>query len=388
VEFIGTRAQWHAAVGENSSEQRRRFVKMHELILSVRVPVVMRWLQLLHRVNPLYADVVLPTQDQLPEIGRELESVTDMIINDARITENDVAVSLETHARSNVATGGVSGVMLSFTPASVLPSTAAALADLLDNDNEPVAARHIVDNELARLNLEMMNEYVRNDDVFLGGFPHLFLFGRQVPTTGPFPTNFVCHLLLQHDQRFSRTNDILFLLFNQLQRHGSARSVYGKILSNKFEAFVRLVATPGFRQQLYEALQNPETPEAKCLEARLRNMVRISGGSVPWSPTQRAQSEGQLMAYVRHFGPPAWFLTISPADMDSSVLLRLSAIGSDHTSGPPMIEELNFPPLHERLRRLAENPVAAALSYRQALNALFNDLLGLSGHTNVDELHQ
>lgn len=66
----------------------------------------------------------------------------------------------------------------------------------------------------ARVNLELVNEFARNDEVLLGvrsaGSGH-----------GSLSSQLVHHLLMQHDQRFARSNDLLFLLFNQLQRHGS-----------------------------------------------------------------------------------------------------------------------------------------------------------------------
>lgn len=62
--------------------------------------------------------------------------------------------------------------------------------------------------------------------------------------------------------------------------------------------------------------------------------------------------------------------------MDSALMLRLASVGSGNE--PPIVRECVFPVLSERLRLIAENPVAAALSYRQVLDAVFSHLLSLS----------
>jgi len=200
VEFVGTRRQWDDLVGAVDSERRRRFFGMFAQTLQVRVSVVLRWLQVLRRVNPLYADVEMRNEGEL----HALEALPTGILDNVRISDNNVVVQVEAATSANVArpeteqrNHGVSGVSLGLRPAPRIPS-----------------ATLVVNHMLARVNLELVNEYVHNDELLLGGFPHLFLFGQRIPTHGPLPNRFVSHLLLQHDQRFGRNNDLLFLLFN------------------------------------------------------------------------------------------------------------------------------------------------------------------------------
>jgi hypothetical protein len=59
---------------------------------------------------------------------------------------------------------------------------------------------------------------------------------------------------------------------------------------------------------------------------------------------------------MHYCGPPSFFVTFAPPDMDSYLMLRLS-----HTITNRMWDmTLSLPALAERKRLLAENPVAAA----------------------------
>ena len=161
--------------------------------------------------------------------------------------------------------------------------------------------------------------------------------------------------------------------FQSEATHGSARSVSARVKSCVFTNFVDFTNSPDFRSQLAMAVEDPTSSSARVLEARLRSMIRISGGSVPWSPTERGKAQGQLQAMVRHYGPRAWFLTLSPADMDSALMLRIATTEPGQPS-----REYSFAVISERLSLLANNPVAAALAYRQMLEAVFHDLLRLT----------
>jgi len=73
---------------------------------------------------------------------------------------------------------------------------------------------------------------MNNAQIMLGGFPDRFLLGKKLPTEGSLPTKFVEHLLLRYNLRFAQCHDLLFVAFNQLQRHASACGVSARIKGN------------------------------------------------------------------------------------------------------------------------------------------------------------
>ncbi len=120
------------------------------------------------------------------------------------------------------------------------------------------------------------------------------------------------HLLNQADTRFAESDELLFLLFNQLQRHAAVHTVNARIASapQAMETFTQIVTQPTFAAQLGEALRNPEAPEARALQQQLMPLVRVAGASVPYSAAERALGVSQLTAMLQLFGLPTWFVTI------------------------------------------------------------------------------
>jgi hypothetical protein len=65
------------------------------------------------------------------------------------------------------------------------------------------------------------------------------------------------------------------------------------------------------------------------------------------------------------FGLPAWYITVAPADLHSSMIVRLSQsldLGPDDVRGEHIrpVVEFRLPSFPERVKLVVENPVAAA----------------------------
>lgn len=73
------------------------------------------------------------------------------------------------------------------------------------------------------------NEFKQNDKILHQCFPLLFLFGKGVPQVGSVNWKWVKHLLRQYSNKFAINKAFVFLLFNQMQRHETARAVSKKI---------------------------------------------------------------------------------------------------------------------------------------------------------------
>ena len=156
----------------------------------VRPDVVYFWLDTLINVNPLYHDIEIQSLDFDLSL-----SVQEKIFS--RITTSDED---ESHLGRNDCDG-------SDTPSD---------GDL--NNVDPVLLN-------VTRGQDPLCEFDNNDRIILLAFPHLFLFGKGIPTKGSLSQKFINHLLCQFDGRFATHSRLLFLLFNQKQRHLLARSV-------------------------------------------------------------------------------------------------------------------------------------------------------------------
>ena len=110
---------------------------------------------------------------------------------------------------------------------------------------------------------------------------------------------------------------MLFLLFNQSQRHAAAKGVASAVKARKAQEFIDLVNNPEFQTLLNEAVQNPEGDTAAQISRQLLPLLRVSGGKVPFGSVERAQSLSKMYSMVHLFGLPSWFITIAPSEPDS-----------------------------------------------------------------------
>ena len=88
------------------------------------------------------------------------------------------------------------------------------------------------------------------------------------------------------------------------------------------EEFIQLVNRPDFNEQLSHAIADPSSSEAAILSETLQKLVRLTGGTVPWGPVERAQTLSHFFGLIHYCGVPNWFITISSADLDSVLMLR------------------------------------------------------------------
>lgn len=173
---------------------------------------------------------------------------------------------------------------------------------------------------------EPINEFLDNDQLFLGAFPDLFFLGVKLPKSGSVPTSFAQHLLRQAGNRFAQVDELLFALFNQSQRHAAAKQVAARVRTDtvSLQRFTDLVESSDFMNNLDHAIKSPNSPEARALLARISPLIRVAGISIPFGPVQQNLAISKLCAMLHFFGLPAWFITVSPSDLDSKLILCLS----------------------------------------------------------------
>jgi hypothetical protein len=128
-----------------------------------------------------------------------------------------------------------------------------------------------------------MNEFTENARIITSSFICAFPLGEGVVRAGSLSTTDARHLLLQWNPAISRNVNLLFLLFNQRQRHGALQHVAAAVRNNNtaFKEFQELISNPDIGAQLDAAIASPDDAPSRALIQKLK---RIMQGGVEGEP--------------------------------------------------------------------------------------------------------
>ncbi|KAI8416687.1 hypothetical protein FOFC_03000 [Fusarium oxysporum] len=274
-----------------------------------RQPVVI-WLDYLRRHHPGYRCVVIDEErlNQLPQDGNVLDAIPQSQVEAADVGPDSPEEDQEAEPDLE---------------------DEAAVPDLLAKDTELDALRSILsgesgaDSELstsfqaqAQHELQLpnirhtpINEFNRSHALLSLAFPCLFPDGRADFVEPRLRSidyrDYVEHAMRWHDGRFARHPTFRFVAFNTLMR-SQARS--------RSRFFVKQHdgrQQPLTREQLIQALEHSEDPEAQALiNSITRHAVSIRGTRPFWNKRRQ-----DLEAYAYNLGCPGAFITFSPADL-------------------------------------------------------------------------
>jgi len=174
---------------------------------------------------------------------------------------------------------------------------------------------------------EPIDEFLENDKLFLGAFPDLFFLQIKIPKIGSLSNSFTQELLRQSDNRFSQVDELIFSLFNQSQRHASARQVATRVRSDTKSVvlFIHIIEAPNFMEDLKSAISAPDSKQSRALMSHIMPLIRVGGTSIAFGPVQRSMAVSKLCSMIQFVGLLAWFITVSPSDLNSTIILRLAS---------------------------------------------------------------
>lgn len=331
-------------------------------IFSVCIGSVYRWLRFLVECNGFYRGMEVILLDERDPSLYGLELLGDRLLSQAIEIEDQVGKHQEEVMTQNIAQQ--QGDPLDGTAVMVQENIAhdenIALRSLANGLNIPInnppSSSGTTETIIVVRGTTPINEFSENDRLWLGQFPDLFPLGKGMKSTGPLPMDLVRHMLLQADLRFARCDDFVFTAFNQMQRHAAARGASVRMKAGHPAAgrLMELLNRPDFDAQLQEAIANPKGQMARQLHSHINTSLQLVGAKVPWSSQQRRLLLSSMKGYVVAFGMPSFFVTWSPCDVDSVLLLRVTG----HIE--PHVLPMHLPPLPDRMHNLVRNSVSAA----------------------------
>jgi len=232
-----------------------------------------------------------------------------------------------------------------------------------------------------------INEFESNDELLMGAYPILFLLGKGCLKKSGCTPGFKMYVNTQYDNRAAKDCKFQFTMFNQSQRHIAARTIQAKVTGNSktIQKFIKLVNSSDFPDRIIESHKNPTSKSSMQLLKEMMPAVKIGGSVVPFGPVERLKTLTSLHAYVAFFGLPSWFITISPADGDSPLMIRLGHLHADNNNTDGLGTFINdhgevklkipVPQTSEmRAIALAQNPGVAAQVFQKMIRAVIKYL--------------
>ena len=246
---------------------------------------------------------------------------------------------------------------------------------------------------------EPMNEFQDMQELLVGAFPQIFLFGKTYTTKTSFPTpQEIEHLLLQYTNAAATNRSLLFYLFDCKSRHSIVQNMAAKIRQDPFafQAYAHLVNSDEFKEKIVYAAQHPTSKQAKEVLKTVVPILNFGTRNTIFGGLGDTTSLSHAMAMARRYGPASTMLTVTPDDINSPTSFRLACNSFDNLSFPATVDETFFdkfqqgckdfqtsnPPItipldySSRKKASVDNPVAVAAEFRAMLENIITELVG------------
>lgn len=197
--------------------------------LRIRSSVVFKWLKFLKKCNPLYASIII---DESPDAHVRLEELQRNILTSVIRLGSEATINIEKqlgsdvagvhwHMSDPVADGSETELDGNAILANVFVTDTLGVSWLHERDSPDAQVFQLINNVVnpritaAETSKIPINEFIENDRLILGAFPHLFLLGRGVPTTLSFSTDLYVHYIYQFTGCMAKSSKFIFMLSNQ-----------------------------------------------------------------------------------------------------------------------------------------------------------------------------
>jgi hypothetical protein len=246
------------------------------------------------------------------------------------------------------------------------------------------------------------NEFVGGafgkDEGMVKAFPDVFFLGKAYDSGRPsLNEDQVQHLLMQFTTNAASCQPLLFYLFDQLQRHGSIKSMHAKQAHDKsqFVKFAEEYLSEGFQEKLKVAVKDPHGKIAKEVMKKIEPILSGGGKQNTYGALARADTGKKIVAMRRRFSCAPAFLTFAIDDVNHPTSIRMAMSSSSNTDFPAVVSGghheamkhgfkhycgengISIPASYSaRLQTLVKNPVGAAWVYKKLVNDVLSILVG------------
>ena len=243
-----------------------------------------------------------------------------------------------------------------------------------------------------------INEFTNNHELLLKSFPSYFILGKGILSKGTQSPAAIRHMMLQFTNRMAQCHRLIFLLFDQKQKHAVSKIVSAKVISDpdSMKSFGKLIQRPQFLERLREAANSPNSKMAKKLLKEIMPFVEVSNAKVPFTKASRKAALSKLLSFSLYHGMPSIFFTIAPDDIQDPNRIRLSLPQKNNTDFPAEPGEFLSAlqnndhfyaqvPIqrHNLAELLVKSPVAAAEMFNMVVDTINSVFFGIEPNHKV-----
>ena len=182
-------------------------------------------------------------------------------------------------------------------------------------------------------------------------------------------------LLMYHDKRFQLEPLFPLVALNHEQIKACTTAGYLLADKNQFNDIAKRILNlkestlADLIEKMKQGPVKPESEEEKACFKLLHDLDHVNY-KVQGSITSKKYMRNEIWSLVSYLGAPSWFITFSPADVKSPIALYFA--DSDQTYVP------QFRTSEERLKLIANNPVAGARYFKMIVDLFIKHVLGVS----------
>ena len=243
---------------------------------------------------------------------------------------------------------------------------------------------------------EPINEFTDMQELLVGAFPHVFMFGIAYKNNSLLQAQEMEHLLLQFTNAAATCRELLFYLFDCKSRHSIICNLAAKIRKDPqaFEKFAKLFRDEKFQENIKRAALNPKSKVAKEVVNTVIPILSFGSRNTTLGGIGDTTSLQHGIAMAQRYGPGSILLTVTPDDINDPSTLRFASKTMNNTTFPAVADETFFEQLRKngnyteqgsvkipldytaRVKSSVGNPVAVAHEFRALLENIVQVLIG------------
>ncbi len=190
-----------------------------------------------------------------------------------------------------------------------------------------------------------------------------------------------------------------------MKRQSAILGMHGKCVSDKeaFEEFAHEFSSEEFHEKMRDAVKNPAGESAKFVLRKIVPFLTTAGRKTVFGAVERNKCAGEILALGRKYGCASDFLTFGIDDVNHPNAIRFAVSSSDNDSFPSRISNASHVAMargltlksgdegmipfnwSDRHKRMIENPVGAALAYKQVVEDVMSILVGMKTERKGDK---
>lgn len=141
-----------------------------------------------------------------------------------------------------------------------------------------------------------INDFTGNNILILTAFPCLFMLGRGIKNKTKLSTTVIRHMMFQFNNRIADCHRLIFILFDQLQKHAVARIMSARVKNDptSMKTLGSLIKDPHFLSRLRHASTHPNTEYARKILKQFSSHITLASSKVPFSKQARKAAMSKL----------------------------------------------------------------------------------------------